>query len=163
MAAAIMNERVRSCAEAFAECELACQACARHCVDSGMVEMAECVKRCLDCATLCAACLPLLAHDSSYYAELCRLCAEAATLRLRVREVRRRRHASLRPGLSPRRRRASHARRLIDSKIGSGLRRPPAVPWSLSPPTKATVDSGDSGPSVVRQRTDHGFASHDVV
>ncbi len=66
MAAAIMNERVRSCAEACAECELACQACARHCVDSGMVEMAECVKRCLDCATLCAACLPLLAHDSSY-------------------------------------------------------------------------------------------------
>ncbi len=77
MATEILNDDVKTCSDACADCFVTCEACARHCIDGGMAEMAECIKLCLDGATLCTACLPLMARDSRYHVELCRLCAEA--------------------------------------------------------------------------------------
>jgi hypothetical protein len=39
--------------------------------------MVTCVRECLDCATLCQACVTLLARDAPYGPELCGLCASA--------------------------------------------------------------------------------------
>ncbi len=80
MPAAILNDGVKSCADACVECIEACEACeacAQQCIESAEQEMVECVKLCLDCALLCEACLPLLARGSRYVTELCRLCADA--------------------------------------------------------------------------------------
>lgn len=95
MATTILDDRVKSCSDARAECVEACEACARHCIEMAPAEMVQCVKLCLDVAVLCAACLPLLARSSPFWPQLCGLCAEAyeACASAGVREVRRRRDA----------------------------------------------------------------------
>jgi hypothetical protein len=51
--------------------------CAQHCIPAVDEEMIRCIQRCLDCAPLCHTCLTLLARDSQYVGQLCRLCADA--------------------------------------------------------------------------------------
>ena len=41
MTTAILNERVRACADACADCVESCEACAQHYIEGGLAEMAE--------------------------------------------------------------------------------------------------------------------------
>ncbi len=47
------------------------------CLDSDMVQMAQCIKTCRDCTDLCALCARFMARGSDLHAQMCAVCIEA--------------------------------------------------------------------------------------
>lgn len=64
-----LSESREACIDACNACLTAVHVClAEH---LGEPEMRRCHELCLDCADLCAACVPMLARDSEYHARVC--------------------------------------------------------------------------------------------
>ena len=74
---ALVDNHTQQLINILADCVANCEACAKDCVSQGNADLAGCIALCLDCATLCQACIPLLARGSQFSPELCRACADA--------------------------------------------------------------------------------------
>jgi hypothetical protein len=67
----------QSCMTACAECAMECERCADACLDeSNVSEMAACIRLDRDCAAICFAAVDFMSRNSTFAAEICRLCAE---------------------------------------------------------------------------------------
>lgn len=75
MATAIVQQRNQACLDSCAECEQACESCNYNCCAENP-RMILCARLCLDFAMISAACATLLARDSGWAGQLCRLCTE---------------------------------------------------------------------------------------
>lgn len=73
----LLEEQTRQLINTLSGCLATCTACARDCVSQGDKDLAGCIMLCSDCAELCGVCIPLIARDSEFTPEMCRLCADA--------------------------------------------------------------------------------------
>jgi hypothetical protein len=74
------HEMFQKCAEECADCQLACDACARHCaqlVADGKKEHLRTLQTCQDCADFCSAAAHIVARQGPFAALICESCAEA--------------------------------------------------------------------------------------
>jgi hypothetical protein len=72
------SKEVHTCMEALARCHTTCLSMAMtHCFElGGEHARPQHIRLMLDCATLCAATLDLLAHKSQFHNRVCALCAD---------------------------------------------------------------------------------------
>ena len=71
------HEQFDSCISACDACATACDRCAASCLSEGhATEMAECIKRDIDCAALCRLASAAMARGSRHAKSICSLCAE---------------------------------------------------------------------------------------
>jgi len=73
----LVDDRTQRLIDVLADCVAQCEACGKGCATQGSADLAGCITLCLDNATLCQACIPLLARGSEFSTELCRTCADA--------------------------------------------------------------------------------------
>lgn len=62
----LLDDRTQQLTNVLADSVAKCEACAKDCASQGNADLAGCINLCLDCATLCQACIPLLARGSEF-------------------------------------------------------------------------------------------------
>lgn len=71
------HEKYADCISACNACADACDHCAVACLgESGVSDLARCIRLDIDCAALCRLAAGFMARDSECTGSICRLCAE---------------------------------------------------------------------------------------
>lgn len=67
----------QKCIDACNHCAVACHTCSAACLQEDDVKaMARCIELDMDCAAMCQMAVALMARDSNFAKQACRLCAE---------------------------------------------------------------------------------------
>jgi len=71
------NNQYKDCIKACLKCAMACEVCAAACLREEKVQMmTRCIELDRDCADICRLAATLMARQSDYVKEFCRLCAK---------------------------------------------------------------------------------------
>ncbi|MGQ3890262.1 four-helix bundle copper-binding protein [Legionella sp. CNM-1927-20] len=71
------HEKYQACIEACQACAIECEHCATACLhEEDVKRMTTCIQLDWDCADICNFAAAMMARDSQFAAQLCRLCAE---------------------------------------------------------------------------------------
>ena len=62
----LVDNRTEQLMNVLADCVAKCEAWANDCASQGNADLAGCIALCLDCATLCQACIPPHARGSQF-------------------------------------------------------------------------------------------------